>query len=125
LSPISRRFPKSDRLLTAGDFRRVFAAVDIRSSDRFLTLLVRSNSGTAARIGFAISRKSVRRAVDRNRIKRVIREAFRLQGHLLPAWDIVVLARNSAATAENATLSHSLNGHWSYLLKRCAVRSSH
>lgn len=60
---------------------------------------------TAARLGFAVSRKVDKRAVGRNRIKRVLRETFRqVRGHLA-GGDIVVVARPAASTLDNAALA--------------------
>jgi ribonuclease P protein component len=61
-----------------------------------------------ARLGLAIARKQVRRAVDRNRLKRIARECFRKQRDALHGIDLVVMARAEAATAETATLRASL-----------------
>lgn len=60
----------------------------------------------------AIARKKVRRAVDRNRIKRIVRESFRHRRQQLHGLDVVVLARPDAATASNADLSKALDGLW-------------
>lgn len=46
--------------------------------------------GSAARLGMVIGKKLLRRAVDRNRVKRCIRECFRLQRPALPACDLIV-----------------------------------
>ncbi len=64
-----------------------------------------------------ISKKSARRAVDRNRIKRLTRESFRLQQHRLPAVDIVILARRGITELDNATLHRQLHGMWRRLEK--------
>lgn len=69
-------------------------------------------SQSVPRLGLAISRKQLRRAVDRNRIKRIVRESFRLHAASLPAVDIVVLARQPAATAEARQLTRALSKHW-------------
>lgn len=72
------------------------------------------------RLGLAIAKKNSKRAVDRNKIKRVTRESFRLQQHELSALDIVVLARRDAANASSSQLTKSLEKHWVKLVKQCA-----
>jgi ribonuclease P protein component len=116
-------FPKSRRLLSKKDYRLVFAE-SVRASDVYLTVLARSNKRPVARLGLAISRKALRRAVDRNRVKRVIREHFRLRHVMLAGLDIVVMARSACATADRSALRSSLNQHWNALLQRCASFSS-
>lgn len=56
-------------------------------------VLARRNTLGFPRLGLAIARKQVRHAVRRNRIKRLIRESFRLHQQELSALDVVVIAR--------------------------------
>jgi ribonuclease P protein component len=122
LSARSCDFPKSKRLLTKGDYRFVFAE-PLRVSDAHLTVLARPNGTGTARLGLAISKKSLRRAVDRNRVKRIVREAFRQRHPVIPGFDVVVMARNGCAEASSAALRTSFNRHWNMLLQRCAPSS--
>jgi len=126
-------FSKQVRLLKADEFSCVFKK-PLRSSDRYLTILaisrglceeqgeaIESDSlqqnhyGSGSRLGLAISKKNAKRAVDRNRIKRIIRESFRLNRHNLPALDLVVMAKPITKQAENAQIFESLNQHWNKL----------
>ncbi len=109
-----QRFTRDQRLLRPGDFSRVMAEAK-RSSDSFFTVLARENSVRHARLGLAISRKAARRAVDRNRIKRIARESFRHCGHDA-AVDVIVFARQPAATQARAGLRQSLDRHFRRLL---------
>jgi ribonuclease P protein component len=122
LSARSCDFPKSKRLLTKSDYRFVFAE-PLRVCDAHLTVLARANGTGTARLGLAISKKSLRRAVDRNRVKRILREAFRQRYALLPGLDVVVMTRNGCADASSAALRTSFNRHWNMLLQRCAPSS--
>jgi ribonuclease P protein component len=65
--------------------------------------------GSTARLGLAISKKHARRSVDRNRIKRIAREAFRARRQSLPPVDIIVLSRAGIAGAERAELRAELD----------------
>ena len=112
-------FGKQQRLLNGADFKRVFSRAE-RSSDRYFTVLMRTNSTAAARLGLAIAKKQVRRAVDRNRIKRIVRESFRHHQQELGSVDCVVMARRDTAAATNAELHASLQQHWKRLTRRQA-----
>jgi ribonuclease P protein component len=104
-------FDRQRRLCRADDFRRVFAQPR-RVATRHFTILVRTNGLDHARLGLAISRKVVRRAVDRNRLKRITRESFRLHQPVLGGLDIVVMARGGAATAGSPALHDELVKLW-------------
>jgi ribonuclease P protein component len=51
---------------------------------------------TPARLGLVVAKKHLKRAVDRNRFKRLVRESFRSHQEQLAGLDVVVLARNGA-----------------------------
>jgi ribonuclease P protein component len=105
------RFDRSRRLTAASDYRRVFSRPE-RFSDRYFTLLLRRSGPDGPRLGLAISRKVARRAVDRNRIKRICRESFRRHHQQLGAVDCVVLGRAGIAEAGNAELFTALERLW-------------
>jgi ribonuclease P protein component len=65
-----------------------------------------------ARLGLAISKKHCKLATGRNRLKRQVRESFRVIRDGLKDLDIVVMNRPAAATADNKTLADSLEKHW-------------
>jgi ribonuclease P protein component len=116
-------FPEHARLLKPAEFSRVFKQ-PIRSSDRLFTILAVNNELEFARLGLAISKKHAKRAVDRNRIKRLVRESFRLTRHGLPTIDMVVMAKPPTRYAENQQIVQSLQAHWNRLQKQCAKSSS-
>ena len=89
-----------------------------RLNEKLLTAVVKANGLTQARLGLAISARSVPRAVDRNRIKRQARESFRMNRSSLPARDVVVLARAGAAKAGARELRATLERLWQILRTR-------
>jgi ribonuclease P protein component len=115
-------FPPQLRLRTPAAYKNVFAQ-PVKSSDNYFTLLAVRNQLEHPRLGLAIAKKVIKRAVDRNSLKRLARESFRLQQHTLTALDIVVLARKDALTASPEMLKQSLEKHMLQLVKRCASYS--
>jgi ribonuclease P protein component len=97
-------FPKTARLLHSAEFAAVkqggrnFAEGPLAAS--FLAREVASRAG-GARVGLAVSSK-VGGAVVRNRVKRRLREAVRLELAQLPAVDLVLVARASSPKASVA-----------------------
>ena len=117
------KFPRKERLTTQADFRYVFSGATA-SRDQYFRVLGRSNGREHCRLGLAVSRKVCKKAVGRNRLKRLIRESFRQQGGLLSPGqgiDIVVLPAPPATTICNKTLAKSLLGHWQNL-QDCVTR---
>jgi len=111
------RFQKTNRLLDAAAFGRVFKKAT-RSRDKFFTVLCRDNKEDIARLGLAISKKHCRKASARNRIKRVIRESFRNHPTDLEGLDIVIINQPAAAMAKNDAMKESLKRHW----QRCSLK---
>ncbi|MFL2555778.1 MAG: ribonuclease P protein component [Gammaproteobacteria bacterium] len=60
---------------------------------RIVFIFVKKNGTDIARLGLAISKKYIKKSVDRNRIKRIVRESFRLQKKNLKGIDVVVLLK--------------------------------
>ena len=118
MNAIRARFSRRVRLLKPAEFSQVFNQA-IRSSDRLFIILARLNGEHSPRLGLAISKKNARLAVERNRIKRIIRESFRLNQTRLPAADFVVMAKPVTKTLNNRVLFDSLDKHWIKLIKQC------
>jgi len=111
-------FARSLRLLNAQQFKCVFDAPDSRASGRDILLLARKNQLEQPRLGMVIGKKSVKLAVQRNRLKRLIRTAFRLNQKALAGLDIVVLARKGLAEQDNAEFTRQLESLWQRLLRK-------
>lgn len=114
-------FPRSSRLLTAADFRTVFDKVDVKSPAEFSLLLARSSTTDHARIGFIISKKNIKNAVQRNRIKRHTREYVRLNFSALPPVDIIFMARKGLDRLTDRELDNTLHKQFTKLIKRAKL----
>lgn len=112
------RLQRRKRLLTARDFKRVFQDPQ-RSSGPALTVLARPSGQPVARLGLAIARKQIRRAVDRNRVKRLIRESFRRNQVLLNGLDVVVIGRRPLLEKNSRGVFACLDKHWRQVSERC------
>jgi ribonuclease P protein component len=112
-------FPPQLRLKKPAEYKKVFAK-PVKSSDMYFTLLAIKNELDHPRLGLAIAKKNIKKAVYRNVIKRAVRENFRTQQKSLGNLDIVVLARREAVDAPQELLRKSLERHWLKLVSRCA-----
>ena len=114
----SKAFTRSSRLTASREYEKVFGKAD-RSSDRFFTVLARANDVAHPRLGLAISRRVAPSAVDRNRLRRLAREAFRVAE--LAALDFVVMASKEALIAAKPELRTSLDRHFERLSRRATA----
>lgn len=113
--------PSSARLLKPAEFRRVFEQGQVRHSRCFsLRFAPAAHGMSTARLGLAVSRKACPLAVQRNRVKRAVRESFRQHRAELPAMDIVVMAKPSARDALN--LKQLADQLWSSLNQGAAQK---
>ena len=84
-------------------------------------MIARPNDVGHARLGLAVGVRAAGNAVNRNRVKRVVREAFRHIRQELPAVDLVVNARPAAGKASNADMTASVVTLWNRIRQRCAA----
>ena len=91
------KFPKSDHLRKTKEFDAVYRkGRSCRSS--FLVLYALPNGFDRNRIGFSISSRKVRHAATRNRLRRLLREAFRRhKAFVKPGYDIVIAVTRAPA----------------------------
>lgn len=113
-------FPKRCRLSGSKAFSQVFEQAVV-SADACFKILGRDTGQSDARLGMAVSRQVDRRAVGRNRLKRIIRESFRLHylsGDKRPPVDVIVLPRQQAVSTSNRHLFEQLSRHWGRIDER-------
>ncbi|WP_196158893.1 ribonuclease P protein component [Reinekea sp. G2M2-21] len=113
-------FRRNLRLLNASDFRTVFDQVEVKAPSEQCTLLARRNSLGLPRIGFILARKNIKRAVQRNRIKRFCREYLRLNQHQLPDLDIILMGRKGLDQLSDEQLHKLLQKLFEKLKKRAS-----
>ena len=104
-------------MLTHAQFKSVFSN-PIKASSAEITLLAIPNTEQHPRMGLTVAKRYVKRANQRNRIKRVIRDSFRLNQHDIPHLDIVVLVRNGVMEMENAEINKLIEKLWRKLSRR-------
>ncbi|MBN8923907.1 MAG: ribonuclease P protein component [Rhodanobacter sp.] len=106
--------PRELRLRLAGDFAALRTSSG-RLGGRCFHVRYRPNGLGHARLGLAISKRVSKCAVERNRLKRLLRESFRRVRDQLPPVDVVVMAREQAAGLPGAELLAEAAALWQRL----------
>ena len=106
---LSYRFPPSLRVKTRSEFKRLQSGSRKLHSTHFLVIVTPSN-GDQSRIGITVTTKVDKRATQRNRIKRLVREFFRhIHHHLSGTFDIIVIARQNACDCSSDAIREELS----------------
>jgi ribonuclease P protein component len=116
------RFGANLRLRSKLQFDAIYAG-SRRVDDRFFAMRVKPNGLPHPRVGLAVAVKTAGSGVNRNRLRRLVRESFRLAQFELPAVDVVVAAKFPAAEAPATSLRASLATLWKRVASTCATSS--
>ena len=103
--------PMRLRLRRKRDFDAAYAR-GRRLNDGFFTVIATANDEGVPRLGLAVAVRAAGGAVARNRLRRIIRESFRLHQRSLPACDLVVSVRPRAREVPARDLHASLAALW-------------
>ena len=109
----TQSFPKTSRLLNATDYSAVFDKTQFKVSCRYFLILARFNSNENTRLGLVVAKKHIPTAVQRNRVKRLIRTSFRSLDPLPRHLDLVVLVKKGADKIQNRQAFALLSTLWS------------
>jgi ribonuclease P protein component len=111
-------YTKADRLRKRSEFVHVFQQ-GRKVQNRHFTAFYCPGQNSASRIGITVT-KRVGKAVTRNRIKRIIREHFRLNRECTqPYLDINVIAKKEAVDLTSEEMFYSLNGLFEKIKRAC------
>lgn len=94
-------YPCTLRLLKSKEFNKVFSNTQFKANHGGVLFLAKMNNLGHPRLGFVISKRTINLAVNRNRVKRVVRDFFRLRQHEFPPLDVVIIARRPLADMDN------------------------
>ncbi len=111
-------FGRKLRLLTASDYKAVFGKAELKVSCPQLLILAIKSGYEDPRLGLVIAKKHIRLAVERNRLKRLLRESFRKHQQLLIEMDIVILARSGSDKLDNENFVTLVEKLWQDLMRR-------
>ena len=110
-------FSKRYRLNSASDYKQAFSKPKKISTPELL-FLYSENNQTYPRLGLAIAKKQLSHAVDRNKVKRLIRESFRQKKTILNSIDIVVMARKKLLNMDNTQIRIQLDKLWDQIANK-------
>jgi ribonuclease P protein component len=107
VSAVRARFPLARHRLARGDFERVYK-LGRRAQGTRVAVVVLENDLGRTRLGLSVAKRHHKGAVGRNRVRRLFREAFRLELAELPAGVDVVMVAIDSAPVELAALRGEL-----------------
>jgi len=119
--PGTHAFPKSSRLLDSVAYSNVFDGCDHKASSKIGTLLSVTTSLPSSRIGIVVAKRQIKRANQRNQVKRLVREDFRLRSFPRSS-DYVFLARHPCSELSKVQFANELDRLWQKL--GCSERAS-
>ena len=116
-------FSTDVRIHCADDYKSVFDGALFKVHQPHFLFLAKISEQPKSRLGIVVAKKKVRRAHERNRVKRLARESFRLHQQQLDVLDIVVMPKVGIEAVPNAEMHQQLQFAWQKL-QRIAKKHS-
>lgn len=115
--PLRLTFPRMRRLRSGLDFQRIYQG-NQKSADAILVVFASKSREKLTRIGLSVSRRHGN-SVVRHRLRRMLREAYRLEQHQLPeGLDLILIPGREAKSASMNQFRDSLRRHVQRLAHR-------
>ena len=111
----SYSFSPEVRIRCAADYKCVFDGALFKVHQPHFLFLAKITEQPKSRLGIVVAKKKVRRAHERNRIKRIARESFRLHQQEIDLLDIVVMPKVGIEAISNVELHQQLQIAWQKL----------
>tara|TARA_B100000767_G_scaffold76431_1_gene73020 strand:- start:3038 stop:3478 length:441 start_codon:yes stop_codon:yes gene_type:complete len=131
-------FKKSHRLLSPTHYQAVFDNIDVKQGGNHFTFLSKENQHNHSRLGLIVAKKHIPLAVNRNKIKRAVRESFRLLQMKIAEssvdkqretnldggeeqgvfFDTIVLVKSNARALDKEALNKELKKQWLKLMRK-------
>ncbi len=118
----NQSFPRQARIIKTDDFSSVFSFRK-RISGQFLAIHYQANQSRRARLGMVVAKKVAKRSVDRNYMRRVLREIFRKQQMQIAALDLVIRVMKPFNHQDFAQLEQEF-AELLFRLKRAAAKDA-
>lgn len=118
----AKSFKRNRRIADAGLFAEVLKSGKKLASGSLV--FKQQPAKLVGQLGLSIAKRHLKRAVDRNRVKRIVREAYRQGPQSLQAIDLVVLLSRAPANIRSATGRRELAAEVSRLLARSVEKAS-
>lgn len=106
-------FSKYIRLIFTHQFQKIYQNNKKKKTQEFI-LLTHLNNLNFPRLGILISKRNIKKSHDRNRIKRLIRESFRLLQYQLKCVDFLIIVQQKAYFLNNTSIFYKLKKLWLY-----------
>jgi ribonuclease P protein component len=113
------RFTKQARIVKTDDFSSVFN-LRKRIANKHLVMRYRVNEDNVARLGLIVSKKTAKSAVQRNYMRRVLRELFRLNQYNLPTVDLVIQVQKAFEKPDFITIKQEFE----VLMQKLVIKTS-
>ncbi|VFP77581.1 ribonuclease P protein component [Buchnera aphidicola] len=107
---------KKSRLLLNVQFQKIYNK-NYKIHTKHFLMFMHTNYLQFPRLGISISKKNVARSHDRNRVKRLIKESFRLVQHNLLFMDFIIIVKKNIHLLNNSKIFFFLKKLWSYKSK--------